>query len=239
MQYRLCLCQERHVWRVSWTCLLVHFGRFCVFGSVLLMLSVFESNDVWNTVSFVLVSKKAVMDSMLLIILYRAHTCSIVSASLRRCLWGVSTIFYMYRLFSISLQGEACIQRQDGGSSSSKNHWHKWGKGCCLGRCPQRGSPHFQWSLLTYKLVTQWYRPARRYIISYRYCICVFYRPAYIDIGITSEFYRPAYRYIISYRYCICVFFNACTDLSLSCAGNSGRLARVKTYKLYVGHAVV
>ena len=44
MQYHLCLCQERHVWRVSWTCLLIHFGQFCVFGSVLL--SVFESKDV-------------------------------------------------------------------------------------------------------------------------------------------------------------------------------------------------
>ena len=44
MRDHLCLCQKRHVWRVSWTCLLVKFGRFFVFGSVLL--SVFESKDV-------------------------------------------------------------------------------------------------------------------------------------------------------------------------------------------------
>ena len=58
--------------------------------------------------------------------------------------------------------------------------------------------------VLTYKLVTQWYRPACRYIIPYRYCICFFYRPA--DRYYIYVFYRPAYRYIISYRYCICVF---------------------------------
>lgn len=171
MQYHLCLCQERHVWRVSWTCLLVQFGRFCVFGSVLLILSVFQSKDVWNTVLFALVSRKALMESMLLIILYRAHTCSIISARLRRCLWGVSTIFYTHRFFCFCCRvklaynvktGEAVAVKIIDTNGEKAAVWDDVRKEVAL---TSNG-------VLTYKLVTQWYRPARRYIIPYRYCIC-------------------------------------------------------------------
>lgn len=88
--------------------------------------------------------------------------------------------------------------------------------------------------VLTYKLVTHWYRPACRYIILYFYCICVFYRPA--DRYYILQTCIQVHNFIQVLHLC---FFYACTNLSSSCAGNSGRLARVKTYKLCVGHAVV
>ena len=77
------------------------------------------------------------------------------------CFASFFVCLFLIIFFSILLQGEACLQHQDRGSSGRQNYRYKWGKGCCVGWCPQRSrlwplTSFFFSSLVFVFVATQW-----------------------------------------------------------------------------------